>query len=229
MEKDRPKIKVTKDGPYIVEGDLPLTEEIIWYGEEGLPEKWKPGKKLVETSNYHLCRCGKSKDKPYCDGSHTKAHFDGTETTSQKSFAEMAHIHEGPDLNLADEVDLCIGAGFCDRAGGTWNLNAASDDPESKKTAIREACDCPSGRLVAMDKKTSEDIEPKFDPSISLVEYEQLEGSGPIWAKGGVPIESADSKEYEVRNRVTLCRCGKSKNKPFCDGTHVEINFSSKN
>ncbi|MHB8164175.1 MAG: CDGSH iron-sulfur domain-containing protein [Methanoregula sp.] len=32
----------------------------------------------------------------------------------------------------------------------------------------------------------------------------------------------ADGKPYTVRNRVTLCRCGKSGNKPFCDGSHVE-------
>ncbi|HET8688843.1 MAG TPA: CDGSH iron-sulfur domain-containing protein [Methanosarcina sp.] len=41
--------------------------------------------------------------------------------------------------------------------------------------------------------------------------------------RGGIPIESADGKQYEIRNRVTLCRCGKSRNKPFCDGSHVEI------
>jgi CDGSH-type Zn-finger protein len=43
--------------------------------------------------------------------------------------------------------------------------------------------------------------------------------------KGGVPVESADGTVYEVRNRVTLCRCGKSTNKPFCDGTHIDVNF----
>ena len=36
---------------------------------------------------------------------------------------------------------------------------------------------------------------------------------------------SADGFEYEVRNRVTLCRCGQSQNKPFCDGTHAQTKF----
>jgi CDGSH-type Zn-finger protein len=50
--------------------------------------------------------------------------------------------------------------------------------------------------------------------------------SGPIWAKGGITVEAADGFQYEVRNRVTLCRCGASKNKPFCDGTHCSIKFN---
>ena len=52
--------------------------------------------------------------------------------------------------------------------------------------------------------------------------------SGPIRVKGGVRLESTDGKLYETRNRVTLCRCGKSKNKPFCDATHVSIKFKAK-
>ena len=49
---------------------------------------------------------------------------------------------------------------------------------------------------------------------------------GGALARGGIPIESADGFVHEVRNRVTLCRCGESKNKPFCDGTHCEIGFA---
>ena len=49
--------------------------------------------------------------------------------------------------------------------------------------------------------------------------------SGPISVRGGIVIESADGREYEVRNRVTLCRCGQSSNKPFCDGSHVGCSF----
>ncbi|MCJ7713336.1 CDGSH iron-sulfur domain-containing protein, partial [Candidatus Bathyarchaeota archaeon] len=50
--------------------------------------------------------------------------------------------------------------------------------------------------------------------------------SGPIWVKGGVIVESSDGTSYEVRNRQTLCRCGKSENKPFCDGTHIKAGFN---
>ena len=75
------------------------------------------------------------------------------------------------------------------------------------------------------DKKTGKVMEKEFEQSISLVEDPQNKVSGPIWVKGGVPVESSDGSTYEVRNRVTLCRCGKSQNKPFCDGSHIDEGF----
>jgi CDGSH-type Zn-finger protein len=49
--------------------------------------------------------------------------------------------------------------------------------------------------------------------------------AGPLWLRGGVQVIGADGFHYELRNRVTLCRCGASQNKPFCDGTHASIKF----
>jgi hypothetical protein len=85
---------------------------------------------------------------------------------------------------------------------------------------IQESHDCPSGRLVVWDKKTKKALEPILEQSIGLIEDPQMGISGPIWVRGCIPIESADRKLYTIRNRVTLCRCGKSTNKPFCDSSH---------
>jgi CDGSH-type Zn-finger protein len=131
----------------------------------------------------------------------------------------------GPTLRLKDASELCSVARFCHRAGGAWELTKHSDDPKARKIAIEEACNCPSGRLVVCDKKTGAVLEPELEKSISLVEDPQKKVSGPIWVKGGVPVESSDGTTYETRNRVTLCRCGKSGNKPFCDGSHIEEGF----
>ena len=75
------------------------------------------------------------------------------------------------------------------------------------------------------DKDTEKVFEPPFKPSIGIIEDPGIKVSGPIWVKGGIRIEGADGKSYEVRNRVTLCRCGQSSNKPFCDGTHASMHF----
>ena len=62
--------------------------------------------------------------------------------------------------------------------------------------------------------------------SIEIIEDPQIKVSGPIWVKGGIDLESADGTKYERRNRMTLCRCGKSNNKPFCDGSHINVRFN---
>ena len=77
------------------------------------------------------------------------------------------------------------------------------------------------GRLVVWDKQ-GKAIEPEFEPSIGLVEDPQEGVMGPIWVRGGILVDSASGTTYEIRNRVTLCRCGKSSNKPFCDSSHVQ-------
>ena len=106
------------------------------------------------------------------------------------------------------------------RAGGIWNIIKESEDPKIKKTVIEETFDCPSGRLIAYDKDTREAMEPTLEKSITAVEDPFAGVSGPLWVRGCIPVESADDKIYCVRNRVTLCRCEKSLNKPFCDSSH---------
>jgi len=220
------KIKILKDGPYEVCGNISLAKEIIVDDKkEGFPEKWKIIKKFSPMKAYHLCRCGNSKNKPFCDGAHLKG-FNGKETAGFGKYNRTAEIVNGPELILKDNEKLCSVARFCHLRSGTWNLTTDSSNPANRKEAIRQACCCPSGRLVAVEKETGKDIEKNFKRSISLIEYEDEKSSGPLWAKGKIPIESSSGKIYEKRNRCTLCRCGKSKNKPFCDGTHLEINFS---
>lgn len=225
-ESEEKKIIISENGPYLVSGDLPLGKEIIVCDNEGIPTKWKKGKVFAHKGNCALCRCGASKIKPFCDGTHVRIKFNGTETASNEKFSEQANETVGPELILKDAESFCAAAGFCHRAGGTWDL-VQENNPNSRKTAIQEACDCPSGRLVIYDKKTGKPIEPNFKQSISLIEAPGSNVSGPIWIKGKIPIESYSGKKYETRNRVTLCRCGKSQNKPFCDGTHVEVGWKA--
>ena len=220
------KIKVIKNGPYMVSGNIPMSKQKIIADNKKYSIRWEEGAKYPEEQEYALCRCGHSGKKPYCDGSHTQVEFDGTETASMDSYLDQARKLQGPDLILTDAQVLCASGRFCDRAGGAWKLTKNSDDPESREMAIKEACECPSGRLVAWNKSTGQAIEPEYTPSIGLVEDMGAKVSGPIWARGGIPVESCAGTQYQLRNRVTLCRCGRSENKPFCDATHVLIGFS---
>jgi len=85
---------------------------------------------------------------PYCDGAHTMQRFKGTETASSERYLENVKEYLGPELKLTDKPELCVGAGFCDRDAGIWNLTVNSDMPDFKEIAIEEAANCPSGRLV---------------------------------------------------------------------------------
>lgn len=219
------KIKITKNGPYLVEGSLPLAKEIIKTDYTEVPIKWEQGEKYPNQKNYALCRCGQSANHPYCDGAHIKINFNGQETAGHDKYIESAERIEGPRMDLTDLPDLCVGARFCYKDGGTWRLTDESDNKHKKAMAAQEACDCPSGRLVAWEKD-GRVIELEFEPSISLIEDPSQGISGPVWVKGCVPIEGADGIEYEIRNRVTLCRCGQSRNKPFCDGRHISAGFN---
>jgi CDGSH-type Zn-finger protein len=220
------KITITKDGPYLVEGSVPLTSQTMVSDGSGGSKDWIKGDAIEGGSSYKLCRCGQSMNKPFCDGSHLSNGFDGNETASRALYAEQSGAVHGAHLTLTDAEKYCASARFCHPGGGTWKLARSSDEADVQH-AIREAGNCPSGRLVARDVTTGVAIEPKFAPSIGLIEDPDAGVSGPIWVRGGIPIVGANGETYEIRNRVTLCRCGGSSNKPFCDGTHLDIGFQA--
>ena len=215
------KIEVTKDGPYLVSGGVPLGEQWIETNAAGESLDYREGKTYPATQQYALCRCGESGNKPFCDGTHKKVSFDGAETASRAPYSDRAQTIEGPTLLLTDVENLCSFARFCDPKGQVWNLVQQADTPETRKLVEHEAGHCPSGRLVVWDRATGEAIEPKFEPSLGLIEDTAKKVRGPIWVRGGIPVVSVDGETYEVRNRMTLCRCGRSANKPFCDGSHA--------
>lgn len=216
------KIKVKYNGPYVVTGGVPLIDLTMETDEQGLSTRWKEGKHYPIAEKYELCRCGKSNDKPFCDDSHHDFPFDGAETASREPVITHAEpITTGPEFDLIDIPVLCASARFCDRAGGAWDNTRASENPEARKIALQEVGDCPAGRLL-LRGKDGRFIEPVFKPSIGVVLDPIINNIGPLWVRGGIPIESADGYVYEIRNRVTLCRCGNSENKPFCDGKHCD-------
>ncbi|MDX9872377.1 MAG: CDGSH iron-sulfur domain-containing protein [Clostridia bacterium] len=216
------KIKVIKDGPYLVTGGIPLKEKIITPRGHGYV--WQDGRELPQADTYTLCRCGKSGNHPFCDGAHTSAGFRGEETAGRQPYEQRAGVLRGPDLDLLDD-DRCAFARFCHRErGDVWNLTKSSDDAELKAEAIEAAKDCPTGRLVAREK-SGEIHEHSYEPCIEVIQDPQRKVSGGLFVKGYIPIEAADGEIYEPRNRITLCRCGYSRSKPFCDAMHVPAKF----
>lgn len=221
-----PGIKIVKDGPYLVSGPIEITEQTI--NSVRNDYTMIPGQTFPTEDSVSLCRCGQSGTAPFCDGSHVQCSFNGTETASRKPYRDRAMVIKGPDLILADVEEYCSFSRFCHTVeGNAWELTEDSDIPSSRENAVKAASECPSGRLVAYDKLTKQPIEIAYKPSIGVLQDPQRGVSGPLWVKGNIPVESADGEIYEVRNRITLCRCGKSKNKPYCDASHVSSRFKA--
>jgi CDGSH-type Zn-finger protein len=222
LDDSGPRIRITRDGPYLASGDVPLVAADIVAGADGIADHWGPETPVPARERYALCRCGQSRHKPFCDGTHHQVKFDGTETADRTPFADQAESTVGPGLVLLDAPKLCAHAGFCEKAGGTWGLVERSDDPSARALAVQAVHDCPAGRLVVKDG-AGRVLEAGLRPSIVVVEDPHENASGPLWIRGNIPVESADGSVYEVRNRVTLCRCGRSAIKPLCDGAHLDV------
>ena len=212
-----PGITVTVDGPYEVRGisvhagkivRTPRGEAIEW----DVDEPYETGTLVL------LCRCGRSKTKPFCDDSHLEG-FDGTEVADRGPSADRRESFPGGGLTLTDDEGLCSHAGYCrDHLSNAWERMKTIEDPEVRAKEESIVFRCPSGRLVLLDEH-GEAIEAAFAPSVVV------EQNGPYVIRGGVRVESADGRVWETRNRMTLCRCGQSSNKPFCDATHDEIDW----
>ena len=219
MADDTPKITVRPNGPYVVEGGIPLVRQSPVVSEYGEPLIWKKGEMLTSDERYVLCRCGLSANKPFCDGTHREG-FDGTETADTGSSASRESNYPGTQMTLKNDTSLCIHSGFCgNRITNVWQMTQESDDPQVRAQIMSMVDRCPSGALSYTIEPEGERIEPNLPQEIALTP------DGALWVTGGIPVERADGQPFEVRNRVTLCRCGASKNKPLCDGTHKDIGF----
>jgi len=103
-----PKIIVSKNGPYMVTGKIPLSIQIIKPNRHGLSWDWVEGKKFHTGSQYALCRCGHSKNMPFCDGTHQKIGFDCQEAATRMPYARQAKKYDGPTMVLMDAENLRI-------------------------------------------------------------------------------------------------------------------------
>lgn len=222
---DKPTITITKNGPYVVKGNVPLSQDAIVESEDGTHLQYNHVCNYETKEEYALCRCGHSKNMPFCDGSHAHVDWDGTETASRKPYMERVREFDGPELELLDD-NRCAFARLCHRRGvDVWNLTEGATDEDAKQQAVAGAWHCPTGRLESHDRETGKNYEQEFAPSIIALEDPQRGCSGPYFVRGGIELIGQDGFVYENRNRYALCRCGESQNKPFCDAMHVNAEF----
>jgi CDGSH-type Zn-finger protein len=219
------KIVIRKNGPYRVLGNIPLVQKTQIVSEYGEPLTWKLEGELETTpEDYVLCRCGQSSCRPFCDGTHRKKGFDGTETADTGlSQDRRVAFQGGTRLVVKKDTSICMDSGFCGmRNGDLAKFVSGTNDTQVRSLVIAMVERCPSGALSYHIEAGDPDIEPDLPAQIADTTEITSDGpiAGPLWVTGNILIERSDGQPMETRNRVTLCNCGLSRNKPLCDGAH---------
>lgn len=212
MEEEKPKIACLPNGPYYLLNDL--TPKIIPNIESST------GEPRSTVTGVALCRCGGSANKPFCDGTHGKNGFtDEKKTDGQLNRRDN---YGGKQITIHDNRAICAHAGRCtDGLSFVFKLKQEPwiDPDGATAEKIIETIDrCPSGAL----SYSVDDVENKSSerqPKVTVTR------NGPYAVTGGIELLDTTIGEGASKEHYTLCRCGGSKNKPFCDGTHWHIGF----
>jgi CDGSH-type Zn-finger protein len=166
-----------------------------------------------------LCRCGESANKPFCDGSHVAA---GYSDENRCENDELQH-YEAPGITVHFNRSICAGAAACVRNLPAVFKSASEDWIHPGEATVEEiaatVARCPSNALTCTvaDPVTA---EPADRVSIRIVP------SGPYLVEGPVAFDPPRWSKNASRTRFALCRCGKTRNAPFCDYSHGEQGWS---
>jgi CDGSH-type Zn-finger protein len=199
-------IKAAQDGPYIVK-DLQ-----IFSNRNGAME-------CKEAMG--LCRCGQSANKPFCDGTHKKIGF--SSENQLDSGKDRLDTYQGKEITIHDNRSICAHAGYC--TDGLPAVFRHRQDPfvdpggADIGDIINIINQCPSG---ALSYTVEDDSETHIIHDASIF----IAPNGPYLVKGKAVLLDTAKAKGASETHCTLCRCGASKNKPFCDGSHWDIGFT---
>ncbi len=199
-------IKAAQDGPYIVKN----------------LQNFSNRKGAIDCKEaMGLCRCGQSANKPYCDGSHKNVEFSSENNLDPAR--DRRDTYQGKKITVYDNRSICAHAGICtDGLPAVFhNREGSFVDPDGASVAeiIDIVNQCPSGALSYI---IDDESETRLIDEASIF----ISPNGPYVLKGKVVLLDMSKGEGASESYSSLCRCGASKNKPFCDGSHWDINFT---
>ena len=186
------------------------------------------GERIPARPQMALCRCGGSAIKPFCDGTHARIGFTGKKEPDRVPDRRDTYI--GQQVTVLDNRGICAHSGFCtDNLASVFRLRQEPFvDPNGARMEeiIAAARNCPSGALsyAIGGVECRDEVDQVREPTITVSK------DGPYRITGGIPLEDEQGKDEQraqgsSREHYSLCRCGQSKNKPFCSGMHWYVNF----
>lgn len=202
-----PTITCSPNGPYLVRGLGQLRNS--------------KGETLVVKAVVALCRCGGSASKPFCDGTHKSNGF--SDANLGGSGEKDRRIYQGKSIAIHDDRSICAHAGFC--TGDLAEVFKSGTEPwiDPDNATVEEIAAlvrrCPSGALTY---SITGDPSPESGGEAVVT----VSKDGPYAVTGDCDLADVPLAEGAPATRYTLCRCGGSKNKPFCDGSHWDLGFS---
>jgi CDGSH-type Zn-finger protein len=214
-KKPPQKIFPTENGPYRYYSDPETGEE--------LPLVNSKEEKIPAEPEVYLCRCGGSGNKPFCDGTHKTNNFSDKKLTDGEM--DKRDTYAGKEVTVHDNRGICAHQGFCsDGAPKVFRQDAEpwiDADGQAGDETIRVIRQCPSGALsYSLDGVEHRDLDMTREPVVKVSK------DGPYYVSGHIEVVGHEPRAEEVSTEhATLCRCGHSKNKPFCDGTHWYVEF----
>ncbi len=134
------------------------------------------------------------------------------------------YTYPGNTATVSWNRKLCIHIGECGQAEGElfvggrkpWCQPDLASDNETEDVVRR----CPTGAL-SVEFADGSRVERSASENSIQVAY-----NGPLFVRGDLQITDAPADVPGLRFRAALCRCGKSANKPFCDNSHLDSDFS---
>lgn len=192
---DEVRITISENGPYKVEN----ASSMHYCGQ---PVELDGGPKWI-------CRCGQSANPPFCDGTHNKVGFDGS---NQARRTKEVEVWEGRTLRTRFNPNTCMHVFKCQPLAELREREVAGDDAAAEEI-MRVVRTCPSGALSYETKTAEEPTVALFGPEIDIIE------GGEVRVQTAFTID-VPLNEHQQPERATLCRCGLSRNKPWCDGRH---------
>lgn len=207
-----PKIACLPNGPYYLLNDMEVAPVPNLRRDSGEP--------CATVRGVALCRCGGSKDKPFCDGTHGTIGFSDRNTADPGKDKRESYV--GKHITILDNRSLCSHAGHCTDGLKSVFLHGQEPWIDPDGAEVREIIatigKCPSGALSYAIGGV--EASPQRGPPMVTVT-----ANGPYAVTGGVELIGVKFGEGASTEHYTLCRCGASKNKPFCDGSHWEVEF----
>jgi CDGSH-type Zn-finger protein len=211
-ERQTPGIACVPNGPYYL---YPGTEP----GASALLRR-ASGETLVTERRVALCRCGGSRNKPFCDGTHRVNGF--TDARAAEDGANRRVSYAGTRITVHDNRAICAHSGVCtDRLQSVFRMRQEpwiDPDGASAQEIVETVAKCPSGAL-SYSVGSVEHSPARRAPLVTITD------DGPYAISGGVELIDVAFGDGASTEHYTLCRCGASKNKPFCDGSHWNIGF----